>query len=185
MRRKRNRGRRGERSSLKQLCDRLAATAQATKARMCEHCNGPVEGSPALVFRLDGNEQLFVAPLPHGHPIDTLPPVLEHILEEGHPDFLALVTESYIGPTIYEHTYQRGQLERDFKKNPTSDVKESLLIAAVDTRHGRHRSTAIPFVYDDGGMPRFTRLPWSDDCDGNLGELLADCVRHVQRRAGW
>jgi hypothetical protein len=184
-RRRRNRGRRGSRSSFEQLCDGLAATAQRAKTRLCQFCAGPIDGLAMLVYRLDGTDELFITPLPPGHPVDTFPLVLERILDEGLPDFVAVIAESYVGTHFDEHSYKHGQFERDFKENPTSDVTEALLIAGVDIRQGRHRNTAIPFVYDDGGMPRFTRHPWDDGCDGNLGEILEACVRDVQRRAGW
>ena len=185
MRRRRNRRRRGDRSSLEQLCGRLAYMAQSNKAAMCERNAGPVDSHPALFFRLYGTDDLLFTPLPYGHPVSTIPPILERILEQDHPDFVAVVTESYMGLNSDKHHYQYGQLQRDFKNNPTSYVKEALLIAAVDTRHGRHRSTGIPFIYDDDGMPRFTTLPWCDGCQGKLGELLDDFVCTVQRRAGW
>jgi hypothetical protein len=138
-----------------------------------------------LFYRLDGASEFHITNFPDGHPIAVFPSIWDRILEEGNPDFLAFVVEGYEGSFRDGENYQRGQFERDFKENPVSDVTETLLIAGVDIRQDRHRNTMITFSYDDRGMPRFTRYPWADDCNGNLGELLADCVREVQRRTGW
>lgn len=186
MKRKRRRfGPRGGRSSLEHICDELAASVQRVKTKMCRRHAGPIDAPPMLFHRLDGEDELRITDFSYGHPVTAFPLIWERILDEGNPDFVAVVTESYIRPHGDGEVYRRGQYERDFKENPFSDVKEAVLITGVDLRQGRHRNTVIPFSYDDRGMPRFTRYPWRDDCGGNLGELLADCVRQMQRRTGW
>ena len=186
MRKKRKKlGRDEGRLSLEQICDDLAAKAQRVKTEMCRLDAGPVDLNPLLFLRLDGAAELCFVPFPCSDPVAGFPLIWERILEEGHPDFIAIFTEGYFGPYHAEKGHQRGQYERDFKENPFSDVKEALLIAGVDIRQGRYRNAVIPFSYDDGGMPHFTQYPWGDGSGGNLGGLLAGCVRQVQRRMGW
>ena len=185
MRRKRKQPDRPEgRPRLEEMCDQIAVMAQAFKSVLCRRKNGPADMAAALVYRLEGDSALRSTGFPGGHPVDTFNKVWARVLEEGTPDFVAVVAESYMGSARGEN-YRRGELEQEFKQDPNSSVREAVLIAGVDTREGRQRCTAIPFSYDRNGMPAFRALGWDDEFHGDrLSDLLAECARQVQRRTG-
>jgi len=174
-------GRTGHRQTLEEICDELAAAAKAFKKDMCRHCDEPVDVPATMVYRLDGDSELRTRDFPHGHPVETFPAVWASVLKEGK----AVVTEAYIGTIRHTENYRRGQLAREFERNPGAGVREGVLITSVDTQQGRHRTTLIPFKYDRRGLPKFTSLPWDDKPrDDRLSGLLAECARQVQRRTG-
>lgn len=185
MRRKRNQpGRPEGRPRLEEICDHLAVMAKNFKSDLCRRNNGPTDMDAALVYRLEGDRELRSTGFPGGHPVDTFKKVWASVLKEGTPDFVAVVAESYMGSGRTEN-YRRGDMEREFKQNPSSTVGEAVLIAGVDTHEGRQRCTAIPFTYDRNGMPAFRTLGWDETPHGDrLSGLLAECAREVQRRTG-
>lgn len=185
MKRNRNKPDRPEgRPRLEEMCDQIALMTKAFKSDLCRRNKGPADMAAALVYRLEGDSELRSTGFPGGHPVDTFNKVWASVLKEGTPDFVAVVAESYMGSGRTEN-YRRGEMEQEFKHDPNSSVREAVLIAGVDTREGRQRSTAIPFTYDRNGMPAFRTLGWDDEIRGDrLSGLLAECARQVQLRKG-
>lgn len=170
-----------KRQDIEHLCEAIANIAQEWKVEICRLNKGPADLPARLFYRLETNRHLLASKYLPGNPVATFPEVWEEVLAEGSPDFLAFVSEGYGGPP--QDDCERGDLAREFRRNPDSAVTELLLIAAVDTRQGRHRNTMIPFRYDEHGVPQFKAYPWWEDRNGNVPELLSACVRQVQRRA--
>jgi len=100
-----------------------------------------------------------------GSPIDQIPSVWGKIIESGTPEFVMIMTEAYASQCSREN-YRRGEMEKDFKNNPFSEVIETLNIHAIDIKNGNQFSGLVSFKYNDVGQPEFDE-PSYYPCEGD------------------
>lgn len=150
------------------------------KSALCEQFKGPHDLAPMLHFRYQHLKGYCGVLLGPGHPTDTIPGAWLHILKDGIPEFVMVMTEGYARTSKTMPTnHQRGMMEEDFKNNPESDVVEILNIHGIDMNSGDQASGIVMFRYDDNGMPTFDEPAFSP-CDGqaldaNIPRLFTAC----------
>ena len=98
-------------------------------------------------------------------------------------EFVAVALEGYgtQNPEMMNATeYQRGDMEEDYKNNPFSDVREALILTAVDWEGTSLWSIYCTYRYDDHGLPMFDEPSCSvaelSDEGGDNGGRLADTL---------
>lgn len=83
--------------------------------------------------------------------------------------------------------YQRGEMEHDYKNNPFSDVRESLIVYGMNWDTDMEITAHAPYTYDDMGVPVFgeevwvarTDVPEDDEC-GRMGIALREGIKFMR-----
>lgn len=132
------------------------------KYTVCERESGPADLIPMLHWKYK-HLNAYTGMLLEGNPFEVVPHAWRKVLDDGMPDFMMLMVEGYVCPKNEE--YKRGELEEDFKENPTSEVMEAITIQAVEIKTGKQMTAVISYVYDDDGLPDF-RDPMIGPCEG-------------------
>lgn len=131
------------------------------KKMICEHENGPHDLTPMMHFKY----QHLNAPcggLLMGDPFEMAPMLWRKVLDDGIPEFMMLMMEGYSSTTMPN---AHGELERDFKENPNSTVREVITVHAIDIKTGNQFTAVVPFKYGDSGLPEFDK-PSIGPCEG-------------------
>jgi hypothetical protein len=183
-----------EENSPEQVLAMVVEKAKQAKWILCEE-NGGIADAPPILFGEFANGDGFIAPdLMEGHPKDTLPVMLDGLLQGmtnqyGTPKFLwlAYVVEGYCRPAMTDEEMekaQRGEMEEDYKQNPSTDVREGI-IATVYPWDGEAIAQTLLYRYDDNGMPVFDE---ADDFQevgktggGNIPDLFQMFITHCRR----
>lgn len=147
------------------------------KRMACEQNGGPHDLAPMIHFKyrhLKGCCGGLLA----GDPFQLVPMAWRKVLDQGIPEFMMLMIEGYSSATPPEN-HERGCLEKDFKENPDSKVKEVITIQAVDIKTGNQFTAIVPYKYDDEGIPEFEE-PSIGACEGealnsNIPAMFAAC----------
>lgn len=81
-------------------------------------------------------------------------------------EFMILCVEGYhdTDPNNTGKQYDRGDMEKDFRTNPFTTVKEGLVVSGVDWEGEYAVNGHCTYSYDDNGVPAF-------DSDDNWGEI--------------
>lgn len=148
------------------------------KESVCRHNNGPSDLAPMLHYKyphLKGYRGILLA---GGHPIQTVPSAWGHISKDGIPEFVMIMTEAYASATPLQE-YKRGEMEKDFKNNPCSQVVEIINVHAIDMKTGEQFDGFVSFKYDDSGIPVFDEPSYSK-CEGealkaNMPAIFTAC----------
>ena len=77
-------------------------------------------------------------------------------------DFLVLLVEGYAKSDMTDEEAQnhdRGDFEKEYKENPFSNVREGIMMTAVDWNATNVWSIASLYRYDDHGVPEFDEEP--------------------------
>lgn len=123
------------------------------KTALCEREGGPSDLLPMLHFKYRHLNAYCGMVLPPEETVEALPAAWSKVLEDGIPEFMMIMVEGYAGTKTEE--YERGAMERDFRENPSSSVREVITIQAVDIKTGNQITSVVPYGYDDRGMPEF------------------------------
>ena len=161
---------------LTDILENIGRECQEYKTDLCLQNGGPDDGLP-FILGTDCNGMPFViADTLDGHPTDNLPILLNKIIgglqeknETMRWDWLAYVVEGYanggdnetVGEVETLDAFERGSLERDFKTNPSSQVKEGVIVT-VFTWEGDSACRTMLYHYGDDGMP-----VWDEPMDGD------------------
>lgn len=104
-------------------------------------------------------------------------------------DFLVLCVEGYGKPSMTEEeveAHDRGDLEKDYKENPFSEVREGLILTAVDWDGSAIWNTMSLYRYDDQGVPVFdepmatvTELTEDTESYGRMPDTLLATVGYM------
>jgi hypothetical protein len=109
-------------------------------------------------------------------------------------EFMVMVTEGYCraiedkaGTHLDPNDFHKGELEQDYKENPFSDVREAIIITAVDWDSAGLWNTTCTYRYDDVGSPiwdepihNFTEFSGNDDEPmGRMPEALFGAVKYM------
>lgn len=120
----------------------------------------------ALAFQQENNtsKPYKVALLPLMHrddPIECISDVVKHLNPRPF-SFVALVAEGYYRDMSKQGktddilaNYEKGDMEKDYKENPFTDVREAIVVTAVDWNCEHLYSAYSPYRYDDNGVPMF------------------------------
>ena len=143
------------------------------KRAMCEREGGPYDLAPMLHFKYGHLRTYCGMLLAGGDPVEMIPHAWERILEDGIPEFVMLMVEAYSSENV--DNYRKGAMERDFKENPESKVREAITIQAVDIKTGRQMTGIVRYGYGDDGLPVFDE-PSIGDCEGQALECRVPSI---------
>lgn len=151
------------------------------KASICQNNNGPIDLVPMLHLKYQ-HLKSYCGVLMNGcgSPVDSIPGAWGKVLENGYPEFVMLMTEGYATKSKeIPENYRKGQMEKDFKNNPESEVVEILNVHAIDVKTGEQASGFVSFKYNDNGQPDFEE-PLYNSCEGealtaNVPTIFAAC----------
>jgi hypothetical protein len=106
-------------------------------------------------------------------------------------EFIAVVVEGY-GKDLSEETDQsevkkmnKGDLEKEYKENPFTDVREGLMMSAVDWGMTGVWGVANMYRYNDTGVPTFdepffTSYPYDDNDEyGRLVDVMVATAQYM------
>lgn len=71
---------------------------------------------------------------------------------------------------------EKGFLENDFKNNPFSTVKESVVICVKDWDSPYHINCVITYAYDDAGLPVYDEPVWSENKSNESGDRMPEVL---------
>ena len=104
---------------------------------------------------------------------------------------LMLVSESYMRVSSEDtepfdmSNYQRGDMEKDYKENPFSNVREAIMVSAIDWHNSTLWGTVCAFTYDDNGVPSYmepeTHTISLADSEGESKGRIPDILTHTVR----
>lgn len=177
------------------MLDKIKAalkTYMQMKKDFCANNNGPYDLAPLLNIEFENVPGFVVTNLPPGHPVDQLINVFPVMIEFGHQNnhgninSMILLTEGYsIAGKNKDgiESYARGDLEKDFKSNPDSNVIEVLNVQAIDMLTGEQSAGFVSYKYDDKGAPEFNNPDFiiceGDNLQGNIAMLFNKCYEFV------
>ena len=153
------------------------------------------EGNPEHEACLEAQEELSLSvpyqmgmvPLIHqADPYDAYQDIVRTLPIEKF-DFLVLALEGYTRDAKSEdeaHDYSHGDLEKEYKENPFSNVRETLTITAVDWNLESFISVRACYRYDDNGVPMWdeplvSEVEEPEDNMGRFGNALIDTVKFM------
>lgn len=140
-------------------------TFQNMKKYCCEKNKGPTDLAPMLHFKYKHLNAYCGVLLGEGHPLETIPHAWGQIVQDGVPEFVVVMTEGYAKVGGDPSDYRKGDMEKDFKNNPDSEVLEVLNIHGIDLGTGKQADGFVSFKYGDDGLPVFDE-PSYGDCEG-------------------
>lgn len=148
------------------------------KTMLCERDGGPSDLIPMLHIKYR-HLKPYCGMLLEGNPSEMLPVAWGRVVQDGIPEFVMIMVEGYAGANRDARTHKKGEMEKDFKENPCSDVMEVITIQAVDIRTGNQITGIVSYKYDDTGRPEFG-TPSVNPCDGeallcNIPSMMAHC----------
>lgn len=134
--------------------------AQHRKTEICFQGKGVNDMQSFVVFQHGDLFECAQGDI-NGHPFETLPYVLNAAFNDGKKKFdtISLVVDSYVRLNKDENLagYKAGDLEYQYKNNPDTSVVEALTVATYGY-HGGSAGKCVKYVYDDNGVPKFTKL---------------------------
>lgn len=134
------------------------------KRMFCEKEGGPGDLAPMIHFKYQ-HLAGYCGGLLLGDAFSMVPMAWRKILDDGIPEFMMVMIEGYAKATKPEDDYVRGDMEKEFKENPSSDVREVITVQAVEIKTGRQVTAILPYKYDDQGQPEFEE-PTIGPCEG-------------------
>ena len=125
------------------------------KKQTCEKNNGPADLAPMYHLTLDNDDIMAaIAPIDM-HPTEALMETLPLILLNQKPKFTMFMVEGYMQERDTMPTnHVRGELEKDFKENAATTIRESITVHGID-KEGTQFMGVVSYKYDDFGMPVF------------------------------
>ena len=173
-------------------CRRWTESLCLTKRDLCVRERGPTDLAPMLQYRLRLASKTRVISLSGKTLYTAFPHVWGRILQEGTPDRLTLLMDTYkcevtVRDGQLPDTCRRGQLAHDFKTNPCSRVTHALYVIGVEVPSRKQIHIEVAYGYDDHGLPVFTDagettyMP-DDIPGGRIPEMIAEYVAAVPQK---
>jgi hypothetical protein len=168
-----------------ELLASVIARAMEVKYEMCVDNNGMCDTPPVLLGELPTGEGFIAPDYNDGHPTDTLPLMLSALAETMMAQFssvqwkwLAYVVEGYAKPThegveSLPEDWSRGMYEEEYKTNPTSDVREGLIVGLYPWE-GQAIGTTVFYRYNDKGLPVYDE---PEMLEGEMEGTVADIFK--------
>jgi len=143
--------------------EKVAKIAQLRKTEICKEDNGISDMQSFVVFQRGDVFECRQSGV-DGHPFESLPDVLSEAFSDGLTEFdtVSVVVDSYVRLKKGVTGYQRGDLAREYKNNPNTDVGEALTVATYGY-HGESAGKCVTYVYNDKGLPEFTVIKENDE----------------------
>lgn len=145
--------------------EKIAKIAQLRKTEVCLEDNGVTDMQSFVVFQRGDVFECRQSGV-NGHPFEGLPDVLNDAFSDGLTEFdtVSIVVDSYVRlkPESRIADYRRGDLDREYKNNPNTDVSEALTVATYGY-HGESAGKCVTYVYNDKGLPEFTVVKENDE----------------------
>jgi len=112
---------------------------------------------------------------------DALVEVVNHLeIKPFHS--ITVILEGYV-QTLKEDEkidkIEKRYLEDDFKNNPFSSVKESVVICVKDWDSPYHINCFITYAYDDTGLPIFDKPVWSENKSSQSGDRIPEVMNKI------
>ena len=140
--------------------EKVVKIAQLRKVEICREDNGISDMQAFVVFQKGDTFECCQSGV-DGHPFESLPSVLNEAYNDGLDKFdtVSIVVDSYVRliPQGDAKTYERGDLETEYKNNPNTSVSEALTVATYGY-DGGSAGRCMSYVYNDKGLPEFTLL---------------------------
>jgi hypothetical protein len=171
--------------SLTEILEGIGKECKDYKTELCVEGGGPADGAPFILGADYKGTPFLIPDTLDGHPTDNLPIILNAILkglEEKNGtmrwDWLAYVVEGYAngGENDLPEDWERGSLERDFKNNPSSQVKEGIIITAY-TWEGESACRTMLYHYGDDGLPVWEEPVDADEAPDGLVPFIFNTFR--------
>jgi len=163
------------------MCEEFMHRSKFAKTEMCK--DDPMVDNPAILligFVSDPSEnesheealafqneyntskpyKVAVLPLMHRDDVvDCIEDVVKHLNPRPF-SFVALCAEGYFrevkdDPKFFPENYAQGDMEKEYKENPFTDIREALVITAIDWECQHLYSCHLPYRYDDNGVPLY------------------------------
>jgi hypothetical protein len=158
---------------------KVAKIAQLRKTEICKEDKGISDMQSFVVFQRGDVFECRQSGA-NGHPFDSLPDVLSEAFRDGVGifDTVSLVIDSYVRIAQPNEVggYAHGSLEKEFKSQPKTDVREALTVATYGY-HGGNAGVCMYYVYDDKGLPEFTVMT-----DDDTAKVKSEFVEHVMTK---
>ena len=143
------------------ITNRARDIAILRKAEVCRKARGVADTNSMVLL---GYEYDFVGVenTLKGNPIESLPKILNQIAQSGliYWHNLTFITEAFMRTNLERFDiskYEHGDLEKDYKENPLSDVVEGFAISTI-TWEGDSLTQFTPYKYDERGRPKFEEV---------------------------
>jgi hypothetical protein len=156
------------------------------KKQTCEKNNGPQDLAPMYHLVLENDDIMAaIAPIDKT-PIEALVETLPLVLFNQKPKFTMFMVEGYMksSKSIQEaKDHVKGSLEKDFKENAATDVKETITVHGMD-KSGTQVMGVVTFVYNDLGQPVFDEPMFAEVVDemmeANVPQIFALSYEYVK-----
>ena len=169
--------------------EKVAKIAQLRKTEICQEDNGISDMQSFVVFQRGDVFECRQSGV-DGHPFESLPDVLSNAFNDGLKEFdtISIVVDSYVRMSKPDGSreYERGELEKEYKNNPKTDVVEALTVATYGY-HGGSAGRCVSYVYNDKGLPQFTPIEGQEDqliksefVDFVMSKYIDFCKRRTQ-----
>lgn len=176
--------------SNQQILDNIASLSMYFKNSLCEEQGGPADGSP-MILGADMNGENFVIPdVLDGHPTDNLPIILSSVMEGLREkndslkwDWIAYVVEGYTNSAENPEDYERGAMEQDFKNNPSSTVREAVIVTLY-TWENESACRTLMYTYGDDGMPIWSEPTDADEPPAGIVPFILETFRKFCQNDG-
>jgi hypothetical protein len=169
------------------IIESIIERAKAVKSEMCLDNCGPADAPPILLGEIEDGIGFLLPDEEDGHPTDNLVLLLGRVAKgllekQGSMrwSWLAYVVEGYgkeaeDGEDLYPEDYERGSFETEYKTNPSTTVREGIIVYWFPW-DGTPVSGTTFYRYDDHGQPTYdeTALLEMPEAQGNIPELFAD-----------
>lgn len=155
--------------------EKVAKIAQLRKTEICKEDNGISDMQSFVVFQRGDVFECRQSGA-DGHPFESLPDVLSEAFSDGLTEFdtVSIVVDSYVREGTEPPTnYRKGDLQHEYKNNPSTSVVEALTVATYGY-HGESAGRCVKYVYNDKGLPEFTIL--SDSIEAVIKSEFVDYV---------
>ena len=89
--------------------------------------------------------------------VDCIEDIVKHLKPQKF-SFIALAAEGYFREArkdedFFPENYSKGDMETEYKENPFTDIREALIVTAIDWECQHLYSCHLPYRYDDNGVP--------------------------------
>jgi hypothetical protein len=152
--------------------------ARGIKEQVMEEADNPITGiHPMLVIGYgetieDGGGIVELEMSNGSNPAEVLPAVLSDLQKDGHLEkwaWIGLIVEAFIDKRIgVDENYERGDAEKEYKENPFSTVKETMVVN-IFTYDFQQFGAFQTFALDDFGKPVYQEVEFQDEGAGSEG----------------
>lgn len=145
-----------------EYCDLVSELSKSRKSEACS-LNSGMTDTTSFVSVWYSNELMAVEATGDGNPVELLPETLDRVIKSGVMKFdaLAFTAEVFMKPIDHlsdedkqklAERYKSGDLEKEYKSSPITDIVEGLFTVAI-TWEGETAYRFVEVKYDDRGQP--------------------------------